>query len=175
MEQIHRQLSLMLLMSSILLSLIIGMFVSISSVLLWGITALLIIQVSIWSAFRRRHPSALDPAMLSYLICTVSFSLFSIAALSVGLSGDPSFLLIGLVTMFTTVTCWRRVKILRDEIFRIWYQGMNIDLTRFSLYTGEVMAACPHCMSILALTISEMRSDEKCPNCQGELVSSEEE
>lgn len=175
MEQIHRQLSFMLVMSSALLALIIGSFLHLSSVLLVGIGVLLTVQISIWSAFRRKHPQALDPAMLSYLICAVSFALFSAAALSLGLSGDMSYLLLGLVTMFTTVSCWKRIKVLRDAVFRAWYQGLGMELNRLSLRSGEVMASCPHCSSVLALIVSDLRKDEKCPNCSGQLVLSEEE
>lgn len=175
MEQIHRQLAFMLLMSSALLALILGNFASISIVLLVGIGAVLTIQITIWSTFRRRHPRALDPAMLSYLVCTVAFALFSALALTMGILGNLSFLLLGLVTMFTTVSCWRRIKVLRDPIFRAWYAGLDVELNRLSLRSGEVMATCPNCRSVLALLVSGLTLDEVCPNCSAPLVDREEE
>ena len=175
MEQIHRQLAFMLLMSSALLALILGNLAVISNVLLIGIGAVLATQITIWSTFRRKHPYALDPAMLSYLVCTVSFALFSTLALTMGLAGDLSFLLLGLVTMFTTVSCWRRIKVLRDPVYRAWYAGSEVELNRLSLRTGEVMATCPNCRSVLALMVNGLSLDEVCPNCSAPLVSKEEE
>ena len=175
MEQIHRQLAFMLLMSSALLALILGNLAAISYVLLFGIGAVLSIQIAIWSAFRRKHPGALDPAMLSYLVCTVTFALFSAMALTMGIAGDLSFLLLGLVTMFTTVSCWRRIKVLRDPIYRAWFGGLEIELNRLSLRSGEAMATCPNCRSVLALMVEGLTPHEVCPNCSAPLVSSEEE
>ncbi|MEC9089854.1 MAG: hypothetical protein VYC11_00635 [Candidatus Thermoplasmatota archaeon] len=71
--------------------------------------------------------------------------------------------------------CWsmlQRLRMLRHPMFRAWYDGLNPAIGHdISLQAGEVLAACPHCSSLLAVKPMELHFSEKCPMCGERLVS----
>jgi hypothetical protein len=173
MESIHKQISFMLLMSSLLFGMIIGNFSQLSYVILVFLFIILTTQMLVWSSFRRKSKNALMPAMLHLLLSIVLFSLVSIYFISLGITyGDIVYLLIGVITLFTTTTSWRRLKILRDPVYRAWYHGHKIDLNAMSAST-ETVVSCYNCESILAIEMNKFSIDLECPTCNFPLVSDE--
>jgi len=173
MESIHKQISFMLLMSSILFAMIIGNFINISYVILIFLFVILTMQITVWSAFKRKSENALMPAMLHLLFTIVLFLLVSIWFISVGITnGDLLYLLIGVITLFTTTTSWRRLGILRDPVYQAWYGGYKIDFNAMSS-RNETVASCYNCESILAIEIEKFTLDLLCPTCNSPLVSDE--
>jgi len=173
MEGLHKQISFMLLMSSILLALVVGNFSQISYLILVFLFVVLTMQITVWSAFKRKSKGALIPAMFNLLLSVVLFSLVSIYFISIGISmGDLFYLLIGIVTLFTTMSAWRRLGVLRDPVYQAWYKGYKIDLDLMSLST-ETVVSCINCDSILAIEISKFTIDLECPTCNKPLVSDE--
>ena len=170
MEGLHKQISFMLLMSSILLALVIGNFSQISYLILIFLFIVLTMQITVWSAFKRKSKNALIPAMFNLLLTVVLFSLISIYFISLGISvGDLFYLLIGIVTLFTTMSAWRRLGVLRDPVYKAWYNGYKIDLNLMSLST-ETVVSCVHCESILAIEMSKFTINLECPTCNKPLV-----
>ena len=173
MEALHKQISFMLLMSSILLALVIGNFSQISYLILIFLFIILTMQITVWSAFKRKSMNALVPAMFNLLLTVVLFSLISIYFLALGISlGDLFYILIGIVTLFTTMNAWRRLGVLRDPVYQAWYNGNKIDLTSMSL-NSETVVSCVHCESILAIEISKFTMNLECPTCNKSLVLDE--
>ena len=86
--------------------------------------------------------------------------------------GDLFYLLIGIVTLFTTMSAWRRLGVLRDPVYQAWYNGYKIDLDLMSLST-ETVVSCINCESILAIEISKFSINLECPTCKKPLVSEE--
>ena len=173
MENIHKQISFMLLMSSLLFAIIIGNFIQISYVIMAFLFIILTTHMIILSACRRKSKNAFMPAMLHLLLSIGLFSLVSIYFISLGITfGDIFYLLIGVITLFTTTTSWRRLSILRDPVYQAWYNGHKIDLNAMSL-TTETIVTCYNCESILAIEMAKFSMDLVCPMCNSSLVSEE--
>ena len=173
MESIHKQIAFMLLISSMLFAMILGNFIQLSSFIFVFIFLMLTMQIMVWSAFKRKSKNALMPAMLNLLLSVVIFSLISLYFISLGISmGDILYLLIGVITLFTTTTAWRRLGVLRDPVYQAWYNGHKIDLNAMS-YRSETVASCYNCESILAIELEKFTLDLLCPTCNSPLVSDE--
>ncbi len=79
----------------------------------------------------------------------------------------------GLLLLLLGNSTRKRVSTIRNPQFMEWYnQGKSSDVV---LRTEEVYASCPHCSSLLAVIPSLLGPDDRCPNCDGLLVSSIEE
>ena len=173
MESIHKQISFMLLMSSILFAMVIGNLSQLSYVILVFLFIILTYKMFVWSSFKRKSKNALMPAMLNLLFSIVLFSLVSIYFISLGITfGDIIYLLIGVITLFTTTTSWKRLGVLRDPVYQAWYNGYKIDLNAMSL-SSETIASCYNCESILAIELDKFTIDLICPTCDKPLVSNE--
>ena len=172
LESVHRQISFMLFMSSLLFAMIVGNFSQLSYIVLIFVFILLTIQIITWSAFKRKSKKALMPAMLNLLLSAVLFAVVSIVFISIGITGDIFYLLIGAITLFTTSSCWRRLSILRDPVYQAWYRGYKIDLNNMSL-DSETMVSCYNCEAILAIEIPKFTIELTCPTCNKPLVSKE--
>ena len=85
MEGIHKQISFMLLMTSILFAMIVGNFSQLSYFIMIFLFVMLTIQIIVWSSFKRKSKNALMPAMLNLLFSIVLFSLVSIYFISFGI------------------------------------------------------------------------------------------
>ena len=171
MESIHKQIAFMLLMSSILFAMVLGNFGQLSYLILVFLFVMLTMQIMVWSAFKRKSKNALMPAMLNLLLSVVLFSLVSIYFISLGISmGDMLYLLIGVITLFTTTTSWKRLGVLRDPVYQAWYNGYKIDLDAMS-FRSETVASCYNCESILAIEIEKFTLDLLCPTCNLPLLS----
>ena len=63
----------------------------------------------------------------------------------------------------------RRIKTLRHPMFVQW-SGSSSELAG-----EEVYASCPHCSSLLAVIPARLSIEDRCPNCEGFLITSHEE
>mgnify|MGYP003385897250 CR=1 FL=1 len=67
----------------------------------------------------------------------------------------------------------RRIKTLRHPMFVQWFsQGSG---SSSELAGEEVYASCPHCSSLLAVIPARLSIEDRCPNCEGFLITSHEE
>ncbi len=67
----------------------------------------------------------------------------------------------------------RRIKTLRHPMFVQWFsQGSG---SSSELAGEEVYASCPHCSSLLAVIPTRLSIEDRCPNCEGFLITSQEE
>jgi len=67
----------------------------------------------------------------------------------------------------------RRIKTLRHPMFVQWFSrgsGSSSELAG-----EEVYASCPHCSSLLAVIPARLSIEDRCPNCEGFLITSHEE
>ena len=79
----------------------------------------------------------------------------------------------GLLLLLLGNSTRKRVSTIRNPQFMEWYnQGKPSDVV---LRTEEVYASCPHCSSLLAVIPGLLGPHDRCPNCDGLLVSSIEE
>ena len=92
----------------------------------------------------------------------------------VGLIAIEIFLITqGLLLVLLGNSTRKRVSTIRNPQFIDWYtKDKPSDVT---LRTEEVYASCPHCSSLLAVIPNLLAPHDRCPNCDGLLVSSIEE
>jgi hypothetical protein len=55
------------------------------------------------------------------------------------------------------------------------YLGHGIPGHNQQLHPGEMIAACPTCLAVLAINPQMLSLEDKCPYCDGPLILSEEE
>ena len=79
----------------------------------------------------------------------------------------------GLLLLLLGNSTRKRVSTIRNPKFIEWYNQGN--LSDVVLRTEEVYASCPHCNSLLAVIPSLLSPQDRCPNCDGLLVSLIEE
>ena len=171
MESLHRQISFSLVFTAILF-IILTLILNINSMIILGIVYFFIAtQLTVWSSFKKKSKNAIMPAMLNLLICSVLFGSMSVFCLALGLSfGDFSYLLSGVLFLLATSSSWKRLRILRDPIFKGWYQGLKINFEAMRL-NRETVVSCHNCESILAIDVTKFGIDLKCPTCNDYLVS----
>ena len=103
---------------------------------------------------------------LCFLLMVVEFM-----AASQGSTGTWGFVQ-GLLLLYLCWSMLQRLRLLRHPIFRAWYDGVDPAISQdIALQAGEVLAACPHCDSLLAVQPTILDVTDKCPNCNLELVS----
>jgi len=118
-----------------------------------------------------------------YNLGIYSLSLFGSAFLLLGLivvsdsmSAGGIWFLQGILFLLLGVSALRRVPTMRNPAYIQWYEGTSWG-GKFQSSTAdrEVLATCPACSSILAIYPNKMTSSDRCPNCNSNLVSMEEE
>ncbi len=171
MESLHRQISFSLIFTAILF-MILTLILNINSIIILSLIYFFVaFQFTVWSTFKKKSNGALMPAMLNLLICSVLFGSMSLFCLALGLSyGDFSYLLSGILFLLATSSSWKRLRILRDPIFRGWYNGLKINFEAMKI-NEETIVSCHSCESILAIDTNKFSIDLKCPTCNMYLVS----
>ena len=79
----------------------------------------------------------------------------------------------GFLLILLSLSTFRRVKTVRDPTFKNWYNSLNEDYSELKgKITGdEVLATCPNCSTLLAVIPSKLSIEDKCPNCNANLVN----
>ena len=104
------------------------------------------------------------------LILSLIFALVGIQDLS---RGDNSDTIQGILLLLLSISTIRRIKTIRNPTYKNWYNNMkeNIDVRNSQLEENEVFATCPSCSTLLAVIPSKLSEEDKCPNCNGNLVN----
>ena len=72
-----------------------------------------------------------------------------------------------------SLSTFRRVRTVRDLTFKNWYNRLNEDYNdvKGKISDDEVLATCPSCSTLLAVIPSKLSIEDKCPNCNANLVN----
>ena len=86
---------------------------------------------------------------------------------------DTTSTIQGFLLILLSLSTFRRVRTVRDPTYRNWYNSINEDLDniRGKISDEEVLATCPSCSTLLAVIPSKLSIDDKCPNCNANLVN----
>ena len=86
---------------------------------------------------------------------------------------DTTSTIQGFLLILLFLSTFRRVRTVRDPTYRNWYNSINEDLhnIRGKISDEEVLATCPSCSTLLAVIPSKLSIDDKCPNCNANLVN----
>ena len=181
MEQLHRHLIRFIALDLIIIALIVvsllsswsasqKLFALILSVILFPLGIATVV-----SMFKRTH--------YGIILGISSLSLIGSAFLLIGLieawgsmtQGDSGFLQ-GLLLLLLGAATLRRVPTMRNPVYAQWY-GSNAlsDSGGLANGSGEMLATCPGCSSILAIYPNRMTPADRCPSCNSKLVFYEEE
>ena len=125
----------------------------------------------VYSGYRQRRVWAYWPAVVVLVMASLLFATLAFINLLEGLlSGQMvSFL-------FVFLMGWASFGSGRRALFH-WHPGYRSGYLRqplpnsFELADGEMLAACPSCMAVLAIQPTMLGRADRCPHCSARLVS----
>ena len=127
----------------------------------------------IYSGYRNRKAWAYWPAVSILFLASLMFGLLALINL---LQAILAGYLTGLLFVF--LMGWAALGSARRAIFH-WHPGYRSGYLRkapmesFDLEDGEMLAACPHCLAVLAIRPTQLGGADRCPHCGGALVGQE--
>ena len=131
---------------------------------------ILILPIFAVISFKNRRRNGDTAGILVLFILSLIFLLVGLQ----NLTGDGTTDMIqGLLLLMLAVSTLRRIRTIRDPIYKNWYRDIketNSQLIK-QLDEGEVLATCPSCSTLLAVVPSKLSEDDKCPHCDGKLVN----
>ncbi len=79
----------------------------------------------------------------------------------------------GFLLILLSLSTLRRVKTIREPAYKNWYYNTNEDLSdiRQNISEDEILATCPSCATLLAVVPMKLSIEDKCPNCNANLVN----
>jgi hypothetical protein len=174
LSRLHQQTSNLVMATTLMIGLLLwGLLSTIAPSSTYLIPIPLIFLGWIWYSFKSRRPYALVLAQLQLGFSSLIFAVFGVSHLLQGLSGSIWDLLLGGLMVYMTISTFRRMSLLSNNLFVAWYRGENLPFdAQSNLTAGEILAMCPHCSSVLAIQPGLLSPKDKCPNCEGDLVNS---
>ncbi len=176
-DQTHRSTSLILAIDSIIIVLIsqqisaaLQPLLGSSAMLLW--VAPLFICTFTWFSYRSRRSWAYWPAAGILGIASVIFFLLFLQYLYFLISGLVGGLLFMLIMGYAAYSSFQRVRYHFSPLYRQGYTTF-IPTPEADLEDGEMLAACPSCMAVLAIRPDLLSPSDSCPHCNKPLVSKE--
>ena len=137
------------------------------------LVAALLLAYSVYAGYRSRRSWAYWPAVGVLFAASLMFAFLAFLNLLQSLMSGEFILLV-----FTFLMGWaalgsgRRAVFHWHPVYRSGYHNTN-PLTTFDLQDGEMLAACPSCLAVLAIRPAMLGQADKCPHCGNGLVSKE--
>jgi hypothetical protein len=173
--RLHRGISFILFVDSLIVLLIVSQIISgfsnaTQTTVLGVLSALLMIN---WLAYRNRHPMVywLGAAVIG--LAGAFFGINALFALYGLLTGSVSSLLWLFLFVWAMFGSFRRSISHFHPGYKNAYAGREESIPQLELEPGEMLAACPHCMAVLAIRPDLLNSKDDCPYCKLPLVNSE--
>ena len=166
-ERTHRGISLVLLIDSALIAFVLsgfpfGLIMSIITIL-FGLI--------IWSGYRNRQPWAYPFATIVLGIALLIFTALALAhILMAGVTG----ILFAFIFAWAAWGTFRRLRIHMVPFYKMSYAGrIDFGIDHEPMDEDEMLASCPTCMAILAIRPLMLSAKDRCPHCDGKLVTEE--
>ena len=137
-----------------------------------GSILLAVVFASVWTAYRSRKPWAYWPAVAAMSLTFLFFMALVLLYLRSGLRGDLLNVVLAFLMLWAAVGTARRVRVHLLPTYQAAYAEKPVDLEA-SLEPGEMLAACPHCLAVLAIRPEALSGEDRCPHCDGALVSAD--
>ena len=138
------------------------------SLILLGIFGL--VNFSIWNSYKAKKVWAYWPASVLILIAGLFFGLVALVNTYFLLMGNIGSLLFVFLTGWATLGSFRRFIYHFNPLYKNGYLSADSDGMDFQLEHGEMLAACPKCMAVLAIRPSMLSASDRCPHCQSPLI-----
>jgi len=179
LEQIHRHLCIFGVLDLAILLIVLNLIAqaqeSIISGFGIGIGALVLLySLVIINGFRNKNTNY-DLKFISLLsFCSGFFIIVGIIQGILSLISGYFYLIFqAILLLLLGLASRRRITTMRHPAFLQWYASGGDSPVH--LRNEEVYASCPHCTSLLAVIPHKLTIHDKCPNCEGFLVTSNEE
>ena len=176
-RRFHRQIVVFAIIDLLIISLVIAQPVIDyipSLVISASLIITLIIVVIIANGFYSRSEPYLDRMVNMNEIMKILFLMIGIIHLIVGISsGEFALLIQAALLVALSVVKRRNITQMKHPLYLKWYTSGAGE--KQILSEGEVFATCPSCQSLLAVIPSMLSPSDRCPNCEGLLVTSIEE
>ncbi len=124
----------------------------------------------IYGGYRNRKPWAYWPAVVILFLASLMFAFLAFLNLLQSLLGGY---FTGL--LFAFLMGWAALGSGRRALFH-WHPGYRLGYLRlnpmdtFNLQDGEMLAACPSCLAVLAIQPTMLGHADRCPHCSTALV-----
>jgi len=167
MENLHKHLYRFMIIDLLLCFLIISTYTfsnTICSILI------LIFPLFAIISFKNKNKGGDSMAMIVLIMLSLIFILSGLNEIT---KEDTTSTIQGFLLILLSLSTFRRVRTVRDSTYRNWYNSINEDLDnlRGKISDEEVLATCPSCSTLLAVIPSKLSIDDKCPNCNANLVN----
>ena len=174
-DQTHRSTSLVLAIDSLIIVLIalnwstfFEPFLGQISKLIWAIP--LFSTILIYSSYRSRKSWAYWPGAIVLALASLLFLFeFLISILGV-ITGSPVSLFFVLVFGYASYSSFNRMRYHFSPLYKQGYHTF-VSTPEANLMDGEMLAACPNCMAVLAIRPDLLSPADTCPHCNNPLVS----
>lgn len=168
-DPVHRGTTFILFIDSLILLYFLNSFFSnfAPSLLTVGLGSSAALLTINWLAYRRKSTLVywIAPGIIGFASLIFLFS----AILSL-ISGS---LLVAFLLFWACFGSFRRVLTHVHPGYRHAYHNTTEIIADLPLEAGEMYAACPGCLAVLAIRPGMLHSSDRCPHCQCQLVSDE--
>ena len=176
-DQTHRSTSLVLAIDSLIIVLITWDIASVSqqylgrlSMLIWAIP--LFATTSTWFSYRSRRTWAYWPGAIILALASLLFFLLFILNLYYVILGSVGSILFLLIMGYASYSSFNRMRYHFSPLYKQGYHTF-VPTPEANLMDGEMLAACPSCMAVLAIRPDLLSPADTCPHCNSPLVSRE--
>ena len=174
-DQTHRSTSLVLAIDSLIIVLIAWDIASVSqqylgrlSMLIWAIP--LFATTSTWFSYRSRRTWAYWPGAIILALASLLFFLLFILNLYYVILGSVGSILFLLIMGYASYSSFNRMRYHFSPLYKQGYHTF-VPTPEANLMDGEMLAACPSCMAVLAIRPDLLSPADTCPHCNSPLVS----
>ena len=167
MENLHKHLYRFMIIDLLLCILIISTY-SVSAT----VCSILILTLPLFAiiSFKKKNRGGDIMAMIVLIILSL---IFMFSGLNEFTKENTSSTIQGFLLILLSLSTFRRVRTVRDLTFKNWYNRLNEDYNDLNgkISDDEVLATCPSCSTLLAVIPSKLSIEDKCPNCNANLVN----
>ena len=167
MENLHKHLYRFMIIDLLLCVLIISTY-SVSAT----VCSILILTLPLFAiiSFKKKNRGGDIMAMIVLIILSL---IFMFSGLNEFTKENTSSTIQGFLLILLSLSTFRRVRTVRDLTFKNWYNRLNEDYNdvKGKISDDEVLATCPSCSTLLAVIPSKLSIEDKCPNCNANLVN----
>ena len=144
---------------------------------LFGVLAIIpgLFFLSVWSGYKNRSAWAywFVPIIIGGL--TIIFCALLLYYVYLFFLGNIVALVFAIILGYAVFSSMRFIRIHFHPVYKMGYSGHSIYDESHNLPVGEMLAACPSCLAVLAVNPLLLSPKDKCPHCDSPLVLGFEE
>ena len=131
---------------------------------------LAVLVLLIWNGYKNQANWAYWPGAILIGIACLFFALNVLISIIDLLFGNITSLFLTFLIGWATFGSGRRFLFHFNKSYSTSYFSSTDDDSEFDLESGEMLAACPKCMAVLAIRPAMLSASDKCPHCQSPLI-----